>query len=154
EGAKAAKAEPAATTATAKPQAAAPAAAPNVEQKPTIPVAEKVSSKDQATSAPDKRKHDKQNGDIAVTPAARRGLREFGLKASDIDSKGESLRRKDVLRYIETQKERKTDGGAAKSSTPAPSGDVIKPQPTVASPATTSSAPTTGPQFDGELEEV
>ena len=37
-------------------------------------------------------------------PAARRALREHGLTAADVEATGPSLRRKDVLRYVDEQK--------------------------------------------------
>jgi 2-oxoglutarate dehydrogenase E2 component (dihydrolipoamide succinyltransferase) len=58
---------------------------------------------------------DHAENDIAVTPAARRALREHGLKASEVSSEGESLRRDDVLRHVESRKN--------KPSTPAPQAD-------------------------------
>ncbi len=45
-----------------------------------------------------------EGDDMPITPAARRALREYGLKASDVDAKGDSLRRKDVLRFVESRK--------------------------------------------------
>jgi 2-oxoglutarate dehydrogenase E2 component (dihydrolipoamide succinyltransferase) len=49
----------------------------------------------------------RRGDEIFVTPAARRALREHGLKASEVAAKGESLRRKDVLRYLESRTESK-----------------------------------------------
>jgi 2-oxoglutarate dehydrogenase E2 component (dihydrolipoamide succinyltransferase) len=60
--------------------------------------------------------HDKHD-DIPITPAARRALREHGLKAADVDAKGPSLRRKDVLRYVDEQKTAKP---TLKSAEPKP----------------------------------
>jgi 2-oxoglutarate dehydrogenase E2 component (dihydrolipoamide succinyltransferase) len=47
------------------------------------------------------------DADIPVTPAARRALREHGLTAADVEATGPSLRRKDVLRHVDEQKEKK-----------------------------------------------
>jgi len=46
-------------------------------------------------------------GELPITPAARRALREHGLTAADIDAKGPRLRRKDVLQYVEERKGKK-----------------------------------------------
>jgi 2-oxoglutarate dehydrogenase E2 component (dihydrolipoamide succinyltransferase) len=110
------------------------------------PAAGKATVKTETPPAPEKSKADNHNGDVAVTPAARRALREFGLKAADIDTKGDSLRRKDVLRYIESQKERKTE--TAKS---APATEPVKPQSSAAPSAPTRSAE---PQPANDLEEI
>jgi len=75
------KAEPA-----AKPQAAAaPEPAPAAKPAP----------------APAEKNGDHEAG-IVVTPAARRALREHGIKASEVHSEGESIRRDDVLRHLES----------------------------------------------------
>ena len=42
------------------------------------------------------------DSDVVVTPAARRALREHGIKASEVHSDGESIRRDDVLRHVES----------------------------------------------------
>jgi 2-oxoglutarate dehydrogenase E2 component (dihydrolipoamide succinyltransferase) len=89
-------------------------------------------------------KPSKSDNDIPVTPAARRALREHGLTATDVEAKGESLRKKDVLRYVESQSNR-----AKEPAAPAP--ESIKPRPVVAvspAPSAQSPAPT------NDLEEV
>jgi 2-oxoglutarate dehydrogenase E2 component (dihydrolipoamide succinyltransferase) len=48
------------------------------------------------------------HAEIPVTPAARRALREHGLSAADVEAKGQSLRRKDVLRHVDEQKSKKS----------------------------------------------
>jgi 2-oxoglutarate dehydrogenase E2 component (dihydrolipoamide succinyltransferase) len=67
--------------------------------------------------------------DVPVTPAARRALREHGLKASDIEAKGESLRRKDVLRYVESQSQRAKEAPAPESENAQPSASDSSPAP-------------------------
>ncbi|HEX3600753.1 MAG TPA: 2-oxoglutarate dehydrogenase complex dihydrolipoyllysine-residue succinyltransferase [Lacipirellulaceae bacterium] len=123
----------------------APTAPPTKsEEKPAAPVAEQVAVKAEPAPVAEKSKSDKHNGDVAVTPAARRALREFGLKATDIDSKGDSLRRKDVLRYVESQKEQKL-------AVTTPTIDSVKPRPVVAD----ASAPAFEvPQPAKDLEEI
>jgi 2-oxoglutarate dehydrogenase E2 component (dihydrolipoamide succinyltransferase) len=49
---------------------------------------------------------EKQSDDIAVSPAARRALREHGLHAADIASSGHTLRTDDVMRHLDDQKSR------------------------------------------------
>jgi 2-oxoglutarate dehydrogenase E2 component (dihydrolipoamide succinyltransferase) len=55
------------------------------------------------------RKKDSEVGmsavELPVTPSARRALRDHGLAAADIQAKGPRIHRKDVLRYVEQQKE-------------------------------------------------
>jgi 2-oxoglutarate dehydrogenase E2 component (dihydrolipoamide succinyltransferase) len=46
---------------------------------------------------------DGEAAEIAVTPSARRALRDHGLAAADIPAKGPRIHRKDVLRYVEEQ---------------------------------------------------
>jgi 2-oxoglutarate dehydrogenase E2 component (dihydrolipoamide succinyltransferase) len=41
----------------------------------------------------------------AVTPSARRALRELGIRAEDVAAEGKRLRREDVLRHAEQQKQ-------------------------------------------------
>lgn len=60
-----------------------------------------------ATDSPTTEKTTEHESDLPVTPAARRALREHGLKAAEVDAKGPSLRRKDVLRHVESQTEKK-----------------------------------------------
>src|SRR4051812_23863039 len=79
--------------------------------------------------------HDKYD-DIPITPAARRALREHGLKAADVEAKGPSLRRKDVLRHIDEQKTAK------------PTQKPAEPQPK------TEKRERSASQSNGELEEV
>src|SRR6476661_8921504 len=45
-----------------------------------VPVEEEAATKAEAAPAHEAHKEHKHNGDVAVTPAARRALREFGLK--------------------------------------------------------------------------
>ncbi|HEX4414487.1 MAG TPA: 2-oxoglutarate dehydrogenase complex dihydrolipoyllysine-residue succinyltransferase [Lacipirellulaceae bacterium] len=124
------------------PAPAAPAPAAKVEeQAPTLapaPPAEEVAAKVELLPAPEEHKPEKHtNGDVAVTPAARRALREFGLKATDINAEGDSLHSRDVLRYVESQKDRKAE--APKTQPPA---------------ATPTSAQFTQGQPAGDLEEI
>jgi 2-oxoglutarate dehydrogenase E2 component (dihydrolipoamide succinyltransferase) len=56
---------------------------------------------------PTKEERKEKDAKIHITPAARRALREYGLKAADVEARGPSLRRKDVLRHIDEQKARK-----------------------------------------------
>ncbi len=74
--------------------------------------------------------------ELPVTPAARRALREHGLTAAEVETEGPSLRRDDVLRYVE---EHKTEPLQTEATSPAP--ELLKPAP-----------PTE--QTDGELEEI
>ena len=55
---------------------------------------------------PSKQSPQPHNVEIPVTPAARRALREHHLKAADVEATGPSLRRKDVLRYVEEQRDK------------------------------------------------
>lgn len=130
------KPEPAAET--PKQQPAAPAAPPIAEMPAARPV------KADPT-------HTEKNGDheagIVVTPAARRALREHGVKASEVHAEGESIRRDDVLRHVESLEAQAEQVKARpeQSAAPAPSEPAVKPQPTAAAPATGS-----GP----DLEEI
>lgn len=74
--------------------------------------------------------------DLAVTPAARRALREHGLSPADIESTGTTLSALDVQRYLDEQKS-KTSPTKPSEATPAPSQSAAaeKPQP-IASHAT------------------
>ncbi len=145
DAAKAKKPDPAAAS-QSQPAAAPPAPVAKIEEKPAAPAPEKIAVKTDPAPVAEQPKPEKHNGDIAVTPAARRALREFGLKADDIDTDGDSLRRKDVLRYIESQKERQRS--ASSPSTPTPSADTAKPQSAAAPPAPAE------PQPENDLEEV
>jgi 2-oxoglutarate dehydrogenase E2 component (dihydrolipoamide succinyltransferase) len=81
----------------------------------------------------------KSTDEIAVTPAARRALRDHGLTAADIDVEGGRLHRKDVLRYVEEQRNKKPADDSEKQETI----DAVAKQPKhVVEPA------------EGELEEV
>ncbi len=134
---------PAAPAPSAKVEEKSPSPAPAATPTPTIAKAAPIT---EPAPAPEQLKSNKQNGDVAVTPAARRALREFGLKAADIDTKGDSLRRKDVLRYIESQKERKPEPPKS-----APEAEAPKPQSPAAVSAPSHSAP---PQPANDLEEI
>jgi 2-oxoglutarate dehydrogenase E2 component (dihydrolipoamide succinyltransferase) len=101
--------------------------------------------KNESAPVAEKSKSNKHNGDVAVTPAARRALREYGLKSGDIDTKGDSLRRKDVLRFIETQKEQKA-AAPAPAATPTDS--------TKSHPAAASSPDALDAEPENDLEEV
>src|SRR4051812_8024937 len=75
--------------------------------------------------------------DIPITPAARRALREHGLHAADIETKGATLHTEDVLRHVEQQKANK------------PANRIAEPAPrTEQRPATPQTS------TNGELEEV
>jgi 2-oxoglutarate dehydrogenase E2 component (dihydrolipoamide succinyltransferase) len=47
---------------------------------------------------------EKQMEEVAVSPAARRALREHGLNAADVASRGPTLRTDDVLRHLDEKK--------------------------------------------------
>jgi 2-oxoglutarate dehydrogenase E2 component (dihydrolipoamide succinyltransferase) len=81
---------------------------------------------------------DKVTEEVAVSPAARRALREHGLRATDIEPSGPTVRTDDVLRHLETQK--------AKANVPK---KIDRPQ----SPAKREQ-PAALPHANGELEEV
>jgi 2-oxoglutarate dehydrogenase E2 component (dihydrolipoamide succinyltransferase) len=130
DGAKTSSPAPAAASPAAKVEEKAPSPAPS-------PPVEKTAAKSEPASASAEQKVETHNGDIAVTPAARRALREFGLKVADIDAPGDSLNSRDVLRYVESQKDRKAE---------AP-----KPQPPVAAPSPAQAAQ---PQPANDLEEI
>lgn len=66
------------------------------------------SARDKASGDADKANVGKETSggegdDVAVTPSARRELRQQGLRAQDIPVQGKRLRRKDVLDYVEQQ---------------------------------------------------
>ncbi|MCA9211170.1 MAG: hypothetical protein KDA55_22580, partial [Planctomycetales bacterium] len=46
---------------------------------------------------------DGEGDEVAVTPSARRELRQQGLRAQDVPVRGKRLRRKDVLDYVKQQ---------------------------------------------------
>jgi 2-oxoglutarate dehydrogenase E2 component (dihydrolipoamide succinyltransferase) len=100
--------------------------------KPVATPTESVAQTKTPTLAPEPQLS--HSPEVPTTPAARRALREFGLKAADVEHDGPTLRGNDVLRHVE---EHKTKPPAA-----APSARDL---PT--SPATKQSA-------DGELEEI
>src|SRR6478752_5721496 len=102
DGEKAKKPEPALATPKQQPAPAPPAPAAKAEENPAPSSPAPAAVKNESAPVAEKSKSNKHNGDVAVTPAARRALREYGLKSGDIDTKGDSLRRKDVLRFIET----------------------------------------------------
>jgi 2-oxoglutarate dehydrogenase E2 component (dihydrolipoamide succinyltransferase) len=79
---------------------------------------------------------EKQTDDIAVSPAARRALREHGLHAADISASGHTLRTDDVFRHLD---EKKAKANVPKTIDRAPS-PVKREQP--------------GKHANGELEEV
>jgi 2-oxoglutarate dehydrogenase E2 component (dihydrolipoamide succinyltransferase) len=64
------------------------------------------------TSQKSQQPHDAK---VPVTPAARRALREHGLTAADVEATGPSLRRKDVLRHVDEQKDKKPAAKLAES---------------------------------------
>jgi len=55
----------------------------------------------------------------AVTPSARRALREAGLRPEDVAAEGKRLRREDVQRHIEHQKQPEATGGEPPSESSA-----------------------------------
>ena len=55
-----------------------------------------------------------------VTPSARRALREFDVRAEDVDYQGKRLRREDVLRHVD-QTNKTADEKVAKRNEPEPS---------------------------------
>jgi 2-oxoglutarate dehydrogenase E2 component (dihydrolipoamide succinyltransferase) len=71
--------------------------------EPTTPPTATIQT-DESPAPPNTAKHADRNDELPITPAARRALREHGLKASDVEAKGESLRRKDVLRHVESRR--------------------------------------------------
>jgi 2-oxoglutarate dehydrogenase E2 component (dihydrolipoamide succinyltransferase) len=123
-----------------KSELAATNEAPAVEAKKEQPVANDKSADKKAEPASKPAKH---ADDVVVTPAARRALREHGLKPYEVEAKGESLRRKDVLRHVESQKEQKAL--PEKSEAPARAKDSPTKPPVVAVPADA---------LDHDLEEV
>jgi 2-oxoglutarate dehydrogenase E2 component (dihydrolipoamide succinyltransferase) len=90
-----------------------------------------------AASAPAEPKPLANNGDddMPITPAARRALREHGLKASEVEAKGDSLRRKDVLRHVESQNDEKSKPEKAPAPAPVKSTPVVAVSPAAASHA-------------------
>lgn len=82
------------------------------------------------------------DADVVVTPAARRALREHGIKASDVHSEGESIRRDDVLRHVESL--------GSQTEQPAARAEKQAPPVTPGEPASASVAPAPG----SDLEEV
>jgi 2-oxoglutarate dehydrogenase E2 component (dihydrolipoamide succinyltransferase) len=74
------------------------------------------------------------SAEIPVTPSARRALRDHGLAATDIPTKGPRIHRKDVLRYVEEQQKEEKRKPLASPQTPA-----LSPSPSTSSiqPATT-----------------
>src|SRR4051794_7971482 len=130
---------------TPSPQEAAEKVAENVPPTPTTPRTQlKTGNPEESVvtggsaSGPVLATNSSQNkhDDIPITPAARRALREHGLKAADVEAKGPSLRRTDVLRYVDDQKTAKP---ATKTAEPQPKTEKREP------PAS---------EFNGELEEV
>jgi 2-oxoglutarate dehydrogenase E2 component (dihydrolipoamide succinyltransferase) len=81
---------------------------------------------------------EKVTEEVAVSPAARRALREHGLRATDIEASGPTVRTDDVLRHLDAQK--------SKANVPKtidrPSSPAKREQPAV------------HPRANGELEEV
>ena len=71
--------------------------------QPTTKPAEQV-----VESAPEK-----PTDDVAVSPAARRALREHGLHAADISASGPTLRTDDVMRHLDEQKYTRSSFGRA-----------------------------------------
>jgi 2-oxoglutarate dehydrogenase E2 component (dihydrolipoamide succinyltransferase) len=124
EAIKATKPEP-----TEKPKAGAEsskaAAAPEVKDNKEKPSAKNKSSPTKDEEPADNKRNERDD-DIPVTPAARRALREHGLKASEVAAKGDSLRRKDVLRHVESRKEQQEN----RPSPEPPQRELKKPQPT------------------------
>jgi 2-oxoglutarate dehydrogenase E2 component (dihydrolipoamide succinyltransferase) len=92
-------------------------------------------------------KPSKTDDDIPVTPAARRALREHGLTATDVEAKGESLRKKDVLRYVESQSNRTKEA-------PAPAPEPKKTESPKAEAAPTAAPKFAAPAVSNDLEEV
>jgi 2-oxoglutarate dehydrogenase E2 component (dihydrolipoamide succinyltransferase) len=72
-------------------------AEPNATAPPTPPA--KKPAEQVVESAPEK-----QSDEIAVSPAARRALREHGLHAADISASGPTLRTDDVFRHLDEKK--------------------------------------------------
>ena len=106
---------------------------------PTAPAPSDEAASAAASSAPQssptpeppaKETPSNQTTEVPITPAARRALREHGLKASDIALEGTTLRDNDVLRHVEEQKTKK----------PVETPRTERPQPTA--------------HTDGELEEA
>ena len=84
---------------------------------------------------------DHPDSEIPVTPAARRALREHGLKPSDVHHEGETIRTDDVIRHVESLQP---------TSSPAP--EPKKPALGEVAAATGSSSP--APAHDDSLEEA
>src|SRR3954470_15551972 len=103
----------------------------NTTAPPLAPA--KKSAEQVVESAPEK-----QADEIAVSPAARRALREHGLHAADISARGPTLRTDDVFRHLDKQKSK---ANVPKKIDRAPSPTPVKRE----QPA---------PHANGELEEV
>jgi 2-oxoglutarate dehydrogenase E2 component (dihydrolipoamide succinyltransferase) len=68
------------------------------------PVDDTQAKSEAEPAAATKQKNEKPAEPVPVTPAARRALRDYGLTATDIESKGPRIHRRDVLRYVEEHK--------------------------------------------------
>jgi 2-oxoglutarate dehydrogenase E2 component (dihydrolipoamide succinyltransferase) len=79
---------------------------------------EPAAAKRPAAEVSKNKEQQKHAAEVPVTPAARRALREHGLAATDVEAKGPSLRRKDVLRHVEEQEAKKSE--SKPSERPAP----------------------------------
>jgi 2-oxoglutarate dehydrogenase E2 component (dihydrolipoamide succinyltransferase) len=123
--------------------------APPAEVKKDQPVANDKSAVKKSEPVAKSAKH---AGDVVVTPAARRALREHGLKPNEVEAKGESLRRKDVLRHVESQKEQKTS--LEKTEVPAPPKDSSKKPPLGRELGAGRRPMVAVPEADSDLEEV
>jgi 2-oxoglutarate dehydrogenase E2 component (dihydrolipoamide succinyltransferase) len=99
---------------------------------PSAP-ASTTASKQPAESGPEK-----ATGEIAVSPAARRALREHGLRATEIETKGPTVRTDDVLRHLDSQKGKANVPKTIDRPAPAPKRE----------------QPLAHPAASGELEEV
>jgi 2-oxoglutarate dehydrogenase E2 component (dihydrolipoamide succinyltransferase) len=87
---------------------------PDDEQRPE--------PKKAAESAPPREDHDEG---YAVTPSARRALREFNLRPEDVEPSGPQLRREDVLRHVGERGERPDREVARREETEAPDTAVV-----------------------------
>jgi 2-oxoglutarate dehydrogenase E2 component (dihydrolipoamide succinyltransferase) len=78
-------------------------------------VEERARTTAEAGAEPAQKKNSQSDSDVPVTPAARRALREHNLTTADVAASGTSLRRRDVLRHVESAKAKKSTTDSAGS---------------------------------------
>jgi 2-oxoglutarate dehydrogenase E2 component (dihydrolipoamide succinyltransferase) len=135
-----------------------PPAAPEIKETPEVVAPQGPKLQERSTEAQDSNKDafikprpttlravpvadapEQQDAEIPATPAARRALREHGLKPSDVHHEGGAIRTDDVLRHLDSIKPQPTT-----------------PQPTAAaeSPALSRQPPVADTDTDDDLEEI